>query len=408
MVTTDRFVDLAEEGYDVVVRIVGDPSPNVVARKLAPGQPQDLRDSGLFRAPRRAADARTTSRSTTVSPTPISIRRTRGGCAGPEGDISVRASGNLRLNDDDALSEAVLGGLGIALLPTFIIGKDIQAGPLAVGAVRLCAARAPHLRRLSREPAPFGEGPGVHRLLPGTYRTRAVLGSRRGCRDFVSQHRAPAKPRHVIEHPARAAVCRQRRGHAAAGERAQRGSVARRRDRARRRWSSPRASIPTSASAAWCARASSGCPRTASISRCAWTAMRGCSRCSSPASAFSSSLYARYYMSPQDPVPRFFSFLLAFMGSMLGVVLSGNLIQIVFFWELTSLFSFLLIGYWHHNAAARDGARMALDRHVRRRPVPVRRRADPRPHRRQLRSRSRARFRRRSFGRTSCTSRRSC
>ncbi|BBK33680.1 multisubunit potassium/proton antiporter PhaA subunit /multisubunit potassium/proton antiporter PhaB subunit [Stella humosa] len=71
-------------------------------------------------------------------------------------------------------------------------------------------------------------------------------------------------------------------------------------------------------------------------------------------------LYARYYMSPTDPVPRFFSFLLAFMGAMLGIVLSGNLIQIVFFWELTSLFSFLLIGYWHHNQRAREGARIAL------------------------------------------------
>ena len=71
-------------------------------------------------------------------------------------------------------------------------------------------------------------------------------------------------------------------------------------------------------------------------------------------------LYAHYYMSSSDPVPRFFSFLLAFMGAMLGIVLSGNLIQLVFFWELTSLFSFLLISYWHHNAAARDGARMAL------------------------------------------------
>src|SRR4051794_34936940 len=71
-------------------------------------------------------------------------------------------------------------------------------------------------------------------------------------------------------------------------------------------------------------------------------------------------LYARYYMAAEDPVPRFFAFLLAFMGSMTGVVLSGNLIQLVFFWELTSLFSFLLIGYWHHTAAARDGARMAL------------------------------------------------
>src|SRR5690606_38445161 len=36
-------------------------------------------------------------------------------------------------------------------------------------------------------------------------------------------------------------------------------------------------------------------------------------------------LYARYYMSPKDPVPRFYSLLLAFMGSMLGVVLSGDL-----------------------------------------------------------------------------------
>ena len=71
-------------------------------------------------------------------------------------------------------------------------------------------------------------------------------------------------------------------------------------------------------------------------------------------------LYARYYMSPADPVPRFFSFLLAFMGAMMGLVLSGNLIQLVFFWELTSLFSFLLIGYWHHRADARRGARMAL------------------------------------------------
>ncbi len=71
-------------------------------------------------------------------------------------------------------------------------------------------------------------------------------------------------------------------------------------------------------------------------------------------------LYARYYMSSEDPVPRFFSFLLAFMGAMTGVVTAGNLIQLAFFWELTSLFSFLLVGYWHHTAAARDGARMAL------------------------------------------------
>jgi len=70
--------------------------------------------------------------------------------------------------------------------------------------------------------------------------------------------------------------------------------------------------------------------------------------------------YARYYMSPEDPVPRFFAFLLAFMGAMLGVVTAGNLIQLVFFWEVTSLFSFLLIGYWYHRRDARRGAFMAL------------------------------------------------
>ncbi|MEQ1941653.1 monovalent cation/H+ antiporter subunit A [Mesorhizobium sp. VNQ89] len=71
-------------------------------------------------------------------------------------------------------------------------------------------------------------------------------------------------------------------------------------------------------------------------------------------------IYARYYMSPKDPVARFYAFFLAFMGAMQGLVLSGNLIMLAIFWELTSIFSFLLIGYWHHNQAARDGARMAL------------------------------------------------
>ncbi len=71
-------------------------------------------------------------------------------------------------------------------------------------------------------------------------------------------------------------------------------------------------------------------------------------------------LYARYYLSPADPTARFFAFFLAFMGSMLGVVLSGNLVQLVIFWEMTSLSSFMLIAYWHHRLDARRGARMAF------------------------------------------------
>ncbi len=71
-------------------------------------------------------------------------------------------------------------------------------------------------------------------------------------------------------------------------------------------------------------------------------------------------LYAAWYMDPADPAPRFFMFLLLFMGAMLGVVLADNLLLLVLFWELTSLSSFLLIGYWHQRDDARAGARMAL------------------------------------------------
>ena len=53
---------------------------------------------------------------------------------------------------------------------------------------------------------------------------------------------------------------------------------------------------------------------------------------------------------------RFYAFLLLFMAAMLGVVLSDNLLLLVVFWELTSLASFLLIGYWHQRPDARQGA----------------------------------------------------
>ncbi|WP_296493877.1 monovalent cation/H+ antiporter subunit A [Rhodoferax sp.] len=71
-------------------------------------------------------------------------------------------------------------------------------------------------------------------------------------------------------------------------------------------------------------------------------------------------LYAHYYLSERDSLSRLNAYLLLFMGSMLGVVLSENLIQLLIFWELTSLSSYLLIAYWRQREDARSGARMAL------------------------------------------------
>jgi multicomponent K+:H+ antiporter subunit A len=71
-------------------------------------------------------------------------------------------------------------------------------------------------------------------------------------------------------------------------------------------------------------------------------------------------LYARFYLSGDDPMGQFYTYLLLFQGAMLGIVLSDNILLLLVFWELTSLSSFLLIGYWKHLPEGRQGARMAL------------------------------------------------
>jgi multicomponent K+:H+ antiporter subunit A len=71
-------------------------------------------------------------------------------------------------------------------------------------------------------------------------------------------------------------------------------------------------------------------------------------------------IYGRYYLSREDNMGEFYSYLLLFQGAMIGVVLCDNILMLLVFWELTSLSSFLLIGYWKHLPEGRQGARMAL------------------------------------------------
>ncbi|MBU2357999.1 MAG: monovalent cation/H+ antiporter subunit A, partial [Alphaproteobacteria bacterium] len=70
--------------------------------------------------------------------------------------------------------------------------------------------------------------------------------------------------------------------------------------------------------------------------------------------------YARWYLSRDDNMGEFYSYLLLFQGAMVGIVLSDNILMLLVFWELTSLSSFLLIGFWKHLPEGRQGARMAL------------------------------------------------
>lgn len=71
-------------------------------------------------------------------------------------------------------------------------------------------------------------------------------------------------------------------------------------------------------------------------------------------------IYAGGYLAGHPQLSRFYLYLLLFMTAMLGLVLSGNIITMFIFWELTSLSSYLLIGFNHRQAEARASALQAL------------------------------------------------
>lgn len=72
-------------------------------------------------------------------------------------------------------------------------------------------------------------------------------------------------------------------------------------------------------------------------------------------------LYSIYYLSKEkEQLNSFYVYLMLFMGAMLGVVLSDNLIVLYTFWEFTSFSSFFLIGYWYDREKSRYGAQKSM------------------------------------------------
>ena len=71
-------------------------------------------------------------------------------------------------------------------------------------------------------------------------------------------------------------------------------------------------------------------------------------------------LYSARYLGDHPDYPRFVSYLLMFMVGMLGLVLADNLIMLFVFWEITTIASYLLIGFNADSAASRRSALQAL------------------------------------------------
>jgi DNA-binding transcriptional LysR family regulator len=130
LVMNDRFVDLVDEGFDVALRIGGMADSSLIAKKLGPvrrvicASPDYLDKRGVPLTPDdlRAHDCLCN----TNGPSPYEWSFIH-----PDGEAwAVDVRGGITANNGDALRVAALKGLGLTLLPTFIVGADLQAGNL--------------------------------------------------------------------------------------------------------------------------------------------------------------------------------------------------------------------------------------------------------------------------------------
>jgi len=129
----DRFVDLIDEGFDLAIRIAQPESSSLIARKIAPARrvlcaaPKYLAQHGRPRTPADLARHRFLPYATGPA-----ARHEDWRLNGPDGEHVIRVTGPLASNNGDMLHCAASDGLGIALLPTFIVGPDLQTGVLEV------------------------------------------------------------------------------------------------------------------------------------------------------------------------------------------------------------------------------------------------------------------------------------
>jgi DNA-binding transcriptional LysR family regulator len=132
----DRYVDLAEEGFDVVLRLTAKPSEGLVARRLAAirfvlcAAPGYLQAQGEPQAVADIAGHRCLRFGYLQSPDRWRFRHAELGETEVETRGALRFESGLTANSSESLRVAALAGLGLAVLPTYAIGSDLRAGRL--------------------------------------------------------------------------------------------------------------------------------------------------------------------------------------------------------------------------------------------------------------------------------------
>ncbi|HIJ61306.1 MAG TPA: LysR family transcriptional regulator [Rhodospirillaceae bacterium] len=130
MEMNDRYVNLIEEGFDLAIRIGRLEDSSLIARQLAPSRlvlcasPDYLRHHGRPETPDDLATHCCLTYSARTLASEWRFQDSRGK------RWTVEIKGRLRANNGDLLREAALAGIGLVRLPTFLCGRDLQAGRL--------------------------------------------------------------------------------------------------------------------------------------------------------------------------------------------------------------------------------------------------------------------------------------
>jgi len=126
----DRLVDLAEEGWDLAIRIGNLTDSSLIARRIAPcrtvlcAAPSYLAARGT---PRRVADLKEHN---CLGYTLSQVNGAERWMFGLRGDVVVPVAGNLRANNGDALRAAAIAGQGLIYQPSFVVADDLKAATL--------------------------------------------------------------------------------------------------------------------------------------------------------------------------------------------------------------------------------------------------------------------------------------
>ena len=126
----DRLVDLADEGWDLAIRIGSLSNSSLISRRIAPCRTVVCAAPSYLAARGKPYTVSSLAEHNCLGYTLSSVTGVDRWAFGAKGDATVSISGNLRANNGDALRAAAIAGQGLAYLPTFVVADDMRAGTL--------------------------------------------------------------------------------------------------------------------------------------------------------------------------------------------------------------------------------------------------------------------------------------